>query len=50
MDRILARAAQLLDEVSGPVRARMENQMALWEACKRQVEASYSGSAYQPIY
>ena len=50
VDRILARAAQLLDEVSGPVRARMENQMALWEACKRQVEASYSGSAYQPIY
>lgn len=50
VDRILAHAAQLLDEVSGPVRARMENQMALWEACKRQVEASYSGSAYQPIY
>lgn len=50
VDRILAGARELLGEVSEPVRARMENQMALWEACKKQVEASYSGSSYQPIY
>lgn len=50
VDRVIAQAAAMLDDVSEPVRKRMENQIQLWDRCKEQVEASRSGSVYQPIY
>lgn len=50
IDRIIRQIQSILAEVNDTVRARIENQIALWEACKKQVEESKHFSEYQPIY
>ena len=50
VDRIIGQAKALRAVVNDTVRARINNQIDLWEACKQQVAASREGSVYQPIY